>query len=51
MPSGIQMASASWLPFEEVAFTEDMTFPAAWLVQDKPHSGGRGTLTHRSRKE
>ena len=33
--SGIQMASASWLPFDEVAFTEDMTFSAAWSVQNK----------------
>ena len=33
--SGIQMASASWLPFDEVAFTEDMTFSAAWAVQNK----------------
>ena len=49
--SGIQMDDASWLPFDEVAFTEDMTFSAAWAVQNKPHSGGRGTLLHRSRKE
>ena len=32
---GIRMASASWLPFDEVAFTEDMLFSAAWSVQHK----------------
>ena len=30
---GIRPANASWLPFDEVAFTEDMLFPAAWSVQ------------------
>ena len=44
--SGIQMASASWLPFDEVAFTEDMMFSAAWSVQDRtPLKGQRRTFT------
>ena len=33
--SGIQLASDAWLPFDEVAFTEDMLFTAAWTVQDR----------------
>ena len=33
--SGIQIASASWIPFDEVAFTEDMMFSAAWSVQKR----------------
>ena len=33
--SGIQLASASWLPFDEVTFTEDMLFSAAWSVQNR----------------
>ena len=32
---GIRMANASWLPFDEVAFTEDMLFSAAWSVQHR----------------
>ena len=32
---GIRVASSSWLPFDEVAFTEDMSFSAAWSVQNK----------------
>ena len=44
--SGIQMASASWLPFDEVAFTEDMMFSAAWSVQDRtPLKGQMRTFT------
>ena len=34
-PIGIQMASASWLPFDEVTFNEDMMFLAAWSVRDR----------------
>ena len=34
--SGIQMASASWLPFEKVAFTEDMMFSATWRRRTEP---------------
>ena len=33
--SGIQMASASWLLFDEVAFTENMVSSATWLVEEK----------------
>ena len=44
--SGIQIASASWLPFDEVAFTEDMMFSAAWSVQDRtPLRRQRRTFT------
>ena len=32
---GIRLASASWLPSDEVAFTEDMLFSAAWSVQNR----------------
>ena len=32
---GIRMANSSWLPFDEVAFTEDMLFSAAWTVQHR----------------
>ena len=32
---GIRLASASRLPSDEVAFTEDMLFSAAWSVQNK----------------
>ena len=37
--SGIQMASASWLPCDEVAFTEDMMFSAVWSMQDRTPLG------------
>ena len=31
----IRMANPSWLPCDEVTFTEDMLFSAAWLVQNR----------------
>ena len=34
-PIGIQMASAAWLPSDEVSFNEGMMFSAAWSVQDR----------------
>ena len=33
--SGIQMANASWLPSDGVAFTRDTMLPAAWSVQSR----------------
>ena len=49
--TGIQMASASWLPFDEVAFTEDMMFSAAWSVQERtPLRKQRRTCTQILRK-
>ena len=32
---GIRIANASWLHFDEVAFTEDMLLSAAWSVQHR----------------
>ena len=43
--SGIQMASASWLPFEEVAFTEDMMFSATWSAQNRASQEQKWTFT------
>ena len=42
---GIQMASASWLPFEEVAFTEDMMFSATWSAQNRASQEQKWTFT------
>ena len=33
--SGIQMANASWLPFDGVAFTRDTMLAASWSVQSR----------------
>ena len=33
--SGIQMANASWLPFDGVAFTRDTMLSASWSVQSR----------------
>ena len=44
-----RMAKSSWLPFDEVAFTEDMSFSAAWVVQHrKNHSVEKGESLNRS---
>ena len=38
---GIRMASASWLPFDEVAFDEDMLFSATWSVPNRATRRGQ----------
>ena len=48
--SGIRLTSASQLPFDEVAVTEDMLFSAARSVQNKTHSQDRGGFAHRAYK-
>ena len=48
--NSIRMVNSSWLPCDEVAFTEGMLFSAAWLVQTEPHSEDKGQLLHRSCK-
>ena len=42
---GIHMASASWLPFDEVTFTEDMMISAAWSVQNNAPEEQRRPFT------
>ena len=42
----IRMVNSSWLPCDEVAFTEDMLFSAAWSVQNRASlRGQRPTFT------